>query len=134
MSQIKSLLNAVLTLKEGKCQIVPRLRMYKVNEAEESETLPQALATDPDDLRAIRVLVNWAELLLSGNAIFIAIGKYGWGKDSDPLSAVKRMRKNTGKAKEPYKLYIAHLNTTIFSIGNWEYPIGFEPILISESK
>jgi hypothetical protein len=44
-------------------QVIPHLRLYKVNEPGEAANLPQALWTSRDELRALELMIYAAPLL-----------------------------------------------------------------------
>lgn len=110
-----------------------RLETYGVNRPQESKTLPGALVTEPDQLRALAYSVNIVEMLATGNFKFIAIAPWGWAHSTTPEEALKRVKKEkprTFKSKNPIKLYLAIRDTDIHGDGSWSYPQGYEPILL----
>lgn len=108
--------------------VIAHLDLYRVGKENESTVLPQALWTSPEELRALALVIEVAQALVKGFQ-FIATSKFGWAKNTHPYSAILECKNQTphGKKTGRIDLYIAHPDTKVFGLGEWEYPAGFEP-------
>jgi hypothetical protein len=62
--------------------------------------------------------------------IYIAISKFGWGKDPVARKAILKCLSQTPRgfrAKPSLRLYEAHDDTTIYSDGSWDFPGDEQP-------
>lgn len=77
---INSLTDALAVLKPN---VIAHLELYRVNAKDEAETLPQALWTNPDELRALRFVIDAlpaALKLLKGGVEYVEVSEALKGK------------------------------------------------------